>query len=415
MKALFLSVTAGCGHNSAAKSVMSHLEEKGFQCALLDTFEYINPVLSESISKCNFASTKFTPGVYHKLYRLAEKKSKKHSDFSVSKLISSILSKKLIKYISDFKPDVIVCTHVFSAQIVTAMKKKNISVKSIGIITDFTVHPFWEETDLDYYVTANELLNFQVERKGISLDKVLPIGIPIHKKFSKKIGRQEAREILGIEDKTSILIMSGGTGHGSLLKLIRKLDKLDMNFQILSVCGSNKKLKKKIDKFVGEKKVYNYGYIDNVDLMMDAADCIITKPGGLTISESLAKELPLILMKPIPGQEERNAEFLLNNGLAVKITPTFIPEEAVFQLLIKSSKYKNSRDFIKSFGKPDSSKDLGEFIETLVKDNKTKVLSGFHPEVRINKNSNFLKSPLNFILTGQGTAKFSYLSKSREI
>lgn len=364
MRALFLSVTAGHGHNAAAKAVISNLESKGVECKLLDTFEYINPVLSESIAKCNSISTKFTPKVYEKLYNMAEKKGKKDTEFSISKITSSILSKKLIKYIEKYAPDLIICTHVFSAQIVTSIKKK-IPVRSIGIITDFTIHPFWEDTDLDYYITASELLNFQAEKKGIPLDKVIPTGIPIDEKFSVKRDTDEARKILGIGDKTTIFIISGGTGHGSLLKLIHKLDKLNMDFQILSVCGSNKKLKKKIDKFTSRKKIYNYGYVDNIDVMMDASDCIITKPGGLTISESLAKELPIILMKPIPGQEDRNTEFLLNNGLAMKISPTFPADEAVFQMIFKNSKYKKN-SFIKAVGKPDSSKKLGEFIIKLI-------------------------------------------------
>ncbi len=388
MRALFLSVTAGHGHHSAAKAVIANLEERGVECAMLDTFEYITPILSESIAKVNSISTRFTPSVYGNLYRLAEKKEKNNAKFSISKIINSILSKKLIKYIKEFQPDVVVCTHVFAAQIVTALNKRNLVANTIGIISDFTVHPFWEDTDLDYYVTASELLNHQIIRKGIPFEKVKATGIPVHAKFSDKIDRLEARRLLGIEDKTTIFVMSGGTGHGNVFEFICKLDKLGLDFQVISVCGNNKRLKNKIDKFESRKKIYNYGYVDNVDVIMDASNCIVTKPGGLTVSESLAKGLPIILINPIPGQENRNVEFLLNNGLAIKTSPTFPLDEAVFQLMFNDYRQKNLQELIKNIGKPNSSKELGEFIVELISKNKVdenKVFLEFQPK-KNNKN-----------------------------
>jgi processive 1,2-diacylglycerol beta-glucosyltransferase len=362
MRVLFLSVTAGHGHHQAAKAVMNYLEEQNVACTMLDTFEYINPILSESIARGYLISTQFTPAVYGRLYRLAEKKEKNNAKFSISKLTNSILSRKLITYIREYDPDVIVCTHIFAAQIITQLRGKNLRARTIGIITDFTIHPFWEDTDLDYYITASELLHRQAIKKGIPAEKIKATGIPIHMKFSKKISQSEARRILGLEDKTTIFVMSGSMGYGNVVKGIRQLDKLDMDFQIISVCGNNKRLKKKIDKLKTKKKIYSYGFVDNVDVIMDASSCIVTKPGGLTVSESLAKGLPMILINPIPGQEDRNVEFLLNNGLAMKTSPTFPVDEAVFQLMVNEWKQQNLREMIKYIGKPNASKDLGDFI-----------------------------------------------------
>lgn len=362
MKALFLSITAGHGHNQAAKAVMSYLEEKNVECTMLDTFEYINPILSESVAKGYLISTKFTPSVYGKLYRLAEKRDKSDGKISITRLINSILSKKLITFLNEYKPDVIICTHIFSAQIVTYLQKKGLKAKSIGIVTDFTIHPFWEETDLDCYVTASELLNPQALKKGIDISKIYPIGIPIHKKFSSRIDRLEARNMLGIEDKTTLFIMSGSMGYGNVLDIIRQVDHLDMDLQIISVCGNNKRLKHKIDALEHHKKIYNYGFVDNVDIMMDASNCIITKPGGLTISESLAKRIPIIIINPIPGQEDRNVEFLQNNGLAIKLSKTYTIHDALYNLMHNKWRLKNMDELIKYFSKPHSSRDLGELI-----------------------------------------------------
>jgi processive 1,2-diacylglycerol beta-glucosyltransferase len=365
LKVLFLSVTAGQGHNQAGKAAMEPLLDKNVDCVMLDTFEHINPLLKDTISQGYLLSTKLTPALYGRIYRLAEKLESNNIKMSISKLTNSVFAKKLAAYISDYKPDVIVCTHIFAAQILTQIRYKGIMVKSIGIVTDYTIHPFWEETDLDYYIIANELLTRQAVKKGIPEENIKPLGIPIHKKFSKKISREEARAILNIENKDTILVMSGSMGFGKVTGIIRHLDKLDMDFQILSVCGNNATLRGKIDEMQLNKKIYNFGFVYNVDIMMDAANCIVTKPGGLTISESMAKGLPMAIVNPIPGQEDRNAEFLLNNGLAVKITKTFPIDEAVYQLLSNNDKVQTMISRMNKLARPNASEDLADFILSL--------------------------------------------------
>lgn len=362
MKVLFLSVTAGQGHNQTAKAAMECLQEKNVDCILLDTFEYINPFLQKSIDQGYLMSTKLTPSLYGKFYRLAEKLERNNAKMSINKLTNSILAKKLTHYIRSYGPDVIVCTHIFAAQILTQIKSEGPKAKTIGIITDYTVHPFWEDTDLDYYITANELLTRQAVKKGIPEERVKTFGIPIQTKFSHKISASEARATLGIEDKNTIFVMSGSMGHGNVCRIIKQLNKMDLDFQILSVCGNNHSLKKKIDSLKINKKIYNYGFVDNVDIMMDASNCIITKPGGLTISESMAKGLPMALINPIPGQEDRNVEFLLNNGLATKITKTYPVDEVIYQLLSNTDKIQTIISRLNHIARPNAAIDLCDFI-----------------------------------------------------
>ena len=114
------------------------------------------------------------------------------------------------------------------------------------------------------------------------------------------------------------------------------------------------------------RPVYNYGYSDKIDLLMDAADCIVTKPGGLTTSEALAKGLPMIMNNPVPGQEDRNVEFLLNAGAAMKVSKTFPIDDAIYNLFINKERRKNLDGSIKSLQKPDSTMDLVSFIIDLI-------------------------------------------------
>ena len=208
-------------------------------------------------------------------------------------------------------------------------------------------------------------LDFQAEKKQMPLEKIKPFGIPIDEKFAEKMSKTDARKSLGLEDKPTVLVMSGSMGFGKVLKRIKELDVLDVDFQMIVVCGNNKTLKNRVDALITNKKILCYGFADNVDVLMDASDCVITKPGGLTVSEGLAKGLPLILINPIPGQEDRNVEFLLNNGMAQLVTSTYPVDEAIYQLFNNEWKIKNLPDGIKYIGKPHATRDLCEFISEL--------------------------------------------------
>lgn len=369
MRVLFLSVTAGYGHHQAANVIIEYLEDQGIDCKMLDTFEYINPLLGESIEKGYLMSTKFTPGVYGKFYRLADKEEGgEEGKFSVIRLTNSVLSKKLVNFLQDYDPNIIVCTHVFAAQLMTQIKKKGLYYKTVGIVTDFTVHPFWEDTDIDYYIMASEQLNYQAAKKGIAKSKVIAAGIPIHKKFSTKMDKKAARHLLNMEDKTTILIMSGSMGFGNVVENIMRLNRMDMEFQMISVCGNNRSLKEHIDNLEIRKNIYNFGFVNNIDVLMDAADCIITKPGGLTSSEALAKGLPMILSHPIPGQEDRNAEFLVNNGAAMYTSETYPIDEAIYQLFHSKSRLKLLKAAMAEIAKPNSTEDIGNLIISSAKE-----------------------------------------------
>lgn len=373
MKALIFTVTAGQGHNQVAKVLCDNLMAVGVDALSIDAFEYITPVLKETISQGYLVSTKRLPKVYGKGYRMLEKRDQDSHDSVLVKFLNSILARKLIKFVESYEPDVIICTHVFAAIMVSHVASKlQIETKTVGIITDFTMHPYWEDAPMDFYITASELLNNQAEKKGILKNEILPIGIPINPKFSKKMDKSEARTLLGIENKRTVLVMSGSMGYGKIATMVKKLDSSDLDFQIVSVCGNNERLKRRIDNMRLRHKIYNYGFSDQVDIFMDAADCIITKPGGLTTSEALAKGLPIIMANPIPGQEDRNVEFLLNNGAALKTSSTFPVDEALYHMFNNEVRLKNMRECVAFLGKPNATRDFVDFVVELIKKKEEK-------------------------------------------
>lgn len=369
MKVLVLSNTAGQGHNATGKAICDMLNASGAYAEMIDTYKYINVALSDALQNGYLLSTTVLPIIYGKAYRLAEMKPKT-GNYSPTYIFNSILSSKLSEFVIDYAPDVIVCTHVFSAIIANMMKKKNqTNAKIISIITDFTIHPFWQEVDCgDWFVSPSPLINHAAKLRGMDTEKFLPIGIPIHPKFSKKIDKTEARLKLGVDvNKPTVLLMSGSMGYGNIGKHLKRIDALDVDLQVIVVCGSNKHAYKKIKKMSLNKEVHLYGYVNNVEVMMDAADCIVTKPGGLTSSEAMAKQLPMIVVNPIPGQEDRNTEFLQNNGVALKVSETFGIDEALYYLFSNPFRLESIKNTIKFMGKPNATKDLCDFIMNLEK------------------------------------------------
>lgn len=363
MKVLILTVSTGQGHTQTAMAISEYFERRGAECQVLDVYKDTNQLISDSLEKGYLVSTQYATGFYRRAYRMAEKsENSKYHGFHLSRLADSVVRQKLLGHIRAFLPDVIITTHLFAALHLTYMEDEISDIPTFGIVTDFTMHPYWENTNLDYYVTASKLLNFQCARKGIPQYKVLPFGIPVREKFTESLSVEEARHALGIENKTTVLVMMGSMGYGNMAKNIQRIDKIEMDFQLLCVCGKNKRAKRDIERMELTHPVKVFGYVDNVDVMMDAADFMVTKPGGITLSESLVKGIPVILMNPIPGHEDRNMEFLVNNGLGMLVSDTCPVDEAVYQFLQNDWRRENLRKAIRAVSPRNPMKLLGDYI-----------------------------------------------------
>lgn len=369
MKVLICSVTAGEGHNSTARAVRDKFGEMGIACDILDTYKYASPAIAKLISEGYLFVSDKAQLMFGAGYRIAEKR---HSGgVSVARLFNSQFTDEIGEYIRDYSPDAVLFTHPFSGLILDVLKqKKLISVKTVGILTDFTFHPYWEECrHCDYVVVPSPMLLYQARKKGFPDSAVLPLGIPINGKFAKSMSKGEAKCSLGLNPEVkAVLLMGGSMGHGNLASVVKKLDALEApeRFQIISVCGNNEDEYEKIEKYKGKARlsVLNLGFVNYVDRLMDAADIIVTKPGGLTTSESLAKRLPMIIVNPIPGQEARNTAFLLNNGTAMAASKTSPVDELVFSLLGEEGKdrYNEMLRCIDILRRPNSAADVCGFV-----------------------------------------------------
>lgn len=362
MKVLILSVCTGHGHNQVATSIMNRLnEEKNITANVIDVFSYCSRLLGKSISEGYLIATKYAPTYYGTFYRKAEQISSE-ADFSFIAFIDKLLSKKIRFLLEEQRPDIIICTHVFAAKLLGRFSQELSGTIKMGVVTDYTLHPFWEKTILDYIIVPSENVKEEAILKGIAGDKLLPLGMPVHEKFLNKTGKAIARESLAIADKNTILVMGGSMGFGSIDQVISKLDSTDLDFQILCVCGTNNEMREKVQNLRTSKSVFTYGFINNVELFMDAADCIITKPGGITISECLVKQLPMILTSPIPGQEDRNVEFLDKSGAALIINDNLSLEKAVEYFFTSGNAKERMIGNINKIAKPLAVEDICKFV-----------------------------------------------------
>lgn len=376
MKILVLTITAGEGHNATAAAMKEGIDRIGGEevdCKIVDVYKLLNNLLYKTVSKGYLFATKRLQKIYGDFYMLAENRRSNADDPSPMRNANYALARMMKKYIQMYDPDAIVYTHVFAGILLDEIKVRyGLRAKTVGIITDFRVHPYWEEVvHLDYVVCADKRMSYSICKKGFSTDQILPLGIPIHPKFNEDIPKSEARACLGLEDKMTLLVMGGSMGFGNMVDNVETLDTLNIDFQIIVVCGNNKKAYDDLVALKTKKNLYVYGFVDNVDVLMSASDLIVTKPGGLTTSEALAKRLPMIIVNPIPGQEDRNVEFLLNNGAAVATSKTIKLDEAVWMCLHDPTHLNAICQAIEQIRHPESTQRICEFAVKLARENKS--------------------------------------------
>ncbi|MBQ7118959.1 MAG: galactosyldiacylglycerol synthase [Oscillospiraceae bacterium] len=376
MKVLILSITAGYGHHAAAKSVAGALTEKGVEVESVDVYKSVNKLLYWAVDKFYLIFTKYTRKPYSAIYNhLATKKrseKKRHS----SGFLTRYCSKRFEKFVAESQPDVIVCTHVYASLIINDLKRKNkfTDIPTIGIVTDYTMHPFWDCVPFTEYVeVANEIVSEEAKALGIEESKILPLGIPIDKKFTKASEKNDARKALNLPiDKKIVLVMAGSMGYGDIPSIISDIHKYDKDCLVLAVCGNNKKHYKKLTS-LANNNVKIFTFTENINLFMDAADCIITKPGGLSTSEAIAKELPMIFVNPIPGHEEKNLQFFTSNNAGIDATGQLKVYDALYQLFDSPGKLDEIKKQLSALAKPNATDDIANFVISICeKDNRSR-------------------------------------------
>ncbi len=367
-KIMILYITERSGHHSAALALKRAFELKEPLCSVvcINAFRYAFPFVERLIHVLYLAVIKRVPSIWGRMYDNPKlvKRCRGIKDW-----VHSIAIKRMNDLIHRFKPDIVVCTQAFPCGIV-AEYKNNLPVKNrlslIGVLTDFSPHAFWVYENVDYYMVACDESREMLHKRGVGYEKIKVFGIPIDPKFSINQDRSELLANFGFKDTLPIImIMGGGHGLGPIKDIIYELDIAKETYQIIVVCGINIQLYNWLQNTRFKNIIRSFKYTDQIDKLMTLADVIISKPGGITTAEALAKKIPMVILNPIPGQETRNADFLIDKGAAVKIEQ---PQE-IANLLKSLFETSRSKRFLNSFlkgslelSKPNSSCDIADFI-----------------------------------------------------
>ena len=371
MKILIFYASYGGGHLNAAKSINECLKNnyKNVDVELIDCMKYVNKTIEKVTTKAYTEMAKKAPWAWGRIYSDSQKGPLAH----ITTRSNKIMAIKLLKLLREKQPDLIISTHPFGSQMCSYLKRKGkISSKIATIMTDFAPHDQWliGSDYTDFYFVAHDKMKEYLISKGINSSKIFATGIPLSSRFLKKYDRKTILKELNFEDdKKNILFFGGGEfglGKTRTVEIFESFVKYCSDMQIIAIAGKNEKMKNAFDKIVSEYNKSNsvivFEYTSQVPEFMSISDLVVTKPGGLTTTESLASHLPMVIINPIPGQEEENAEFLEKNGIGIWIKKDDNVMKVLDNLFSNPDNLSKMKDNTKKLAKLNSTKDICDIL-----------------------------------------------------
>lgn len=324
MHILVLSCNTGGGHNSAGSAVVESLTARGHTGERVDFLALAGQRVSSIVSGTYVGVVKKAPAVFGVTYQVGRAVSSAEHILGVRSPVYAACAQvipSLERYLKEHPCDAIVAPHTFPALALTEMKRRGMALPlTVAVATDYTCTPFFEEEDCDYTLVPSELCLEEFCRRGISREKLVPLGIPVSEGFQHRVGREEACRMLDLDPgKRWVLLMGGSMGAGHISQLARYLLLLTPDDVHLAViCGSNSKLLRSVSrKFENTGRVKPIGFTDQVARYLEVCELLYTKPGGITSTEGAVMGVPMIHMRPIPGCETRNRQMFTRSGMSV--------------------------------------------------------------------------------------------------
>ena len=344
MKIIIFYASYGGGHLNAAKSINEYILEnyKNVDIELIDCMKYINKTIEKVTTSAYNEMAKKAPWAWGKIYADSQKGPLAH----LSSRSNKIMAIKLLKLLREKNADLIISTHPFGSQMCSYLKRKGkINSKIATIMTDFAPHDQWlvGSDFTDYFFVAHDKMKKYLINKNIPEEKIFSTGIPISTRFTKKYDKEKLLKEFNLQPgKQTILFFGGGEyglGKSKTFNIFENLIQANENMQVIAISGKNPEMKKEFENIIEKHNKSNcvklLSYTNKVPELMSISDLVVTKPGGLTTSESLASCLPMVIINPIPGQEKENAEFLENHGIAVWIRNSN-ESKMIFELLLSN-------------------------------------------------------------------------------
>lgn len=323
-RVLLLSVSAGAGHVRAAQAIAAHANADFGMLDVrhVDMMTLVPGWFRKVYSDLYMKLASGVPEAWGWLYRKTDREPGGSLPQRARRLVQRLCARRLFHLVADFAPDAIVCTHFLPAEVLgTAVSKQALDVPVWVQVTDFDLHQMWVHDGVNGYFVANEELAWRLQALGVDGGRAIVNGIPVMPGFVHRPDRASAAARFSLDPaKTTVLMMGGGSGMGMEAGLVRSLLEQQPDVQLVVLAGRNRTLLATLATMVNEfpDQLRAIGFTDEVPALMACADLAITKPGGLSTSECLVAGLPMLLVNPIPGQEERNAAWLMQEGVALR-------------------------------------------------------------------------------------------------
>jgi processive 1,2-diacylglycerol beta-glucosyltransferase len=356
-KILIVYTNAGAGHRRAAEALYQ-VAAAQFPTAtirILDTLDYATPFLRKHYPGSYLFMVHYCPWLWGLFYYLVDSRFIYPLVRWFRRTTNSLHCQKFENYIQEEKPDLVISTHFLPNEIISHIKRKHGFTTCLATcITDYYPHMFWRDTGVDWYFTPNRDLAERLGKWGVPAERIKDFGIPIMPEFGLEQPVAALRLRLGLTEKFTVLITSGGYGVGPAEELIEQLKRIRRSFQAIVICGNNPKLVADLAHFKDDPghRFQIYGFVDNMHELMSISDVMISKAGGLTTTEAMAKGLPLIVLYPIPGQESSNCDFLLQYRASLRARSPRHARRLVEELLTKPEKVRILKDNIRKLSRP---------------------------------------------------------------
>lgn len=336
MKILITSVSAGAGHTRAAQAIEIAVrrEHPGIQISNVDAMDFVPKPFRKLYVDGYVSMVNRAPALWGFLYDAMDRAEKSSKTSRLMNVVQRANARPLLKHIAEFRPRRIVTTHFFLPQILGKhLGKGGVKIPVDVVVTDYDVHRIWLHDAVARYFVATDAIAFKMEKMGVARSKILVTGIPIVPVFSDLTDRAAILKSLDLEAGTpTLLLMAGGLGMGALAQTVKSLCNFPSKLQIIAVAGKNDALRAELERIDPPSRIRlrSLGFVQNMHELLSIADLVVSKPGGLTTSECFAKGAAMMVVSPIPGQEERNADYILENGAGLKAMSL---EELEFKLV----------------------------------------------------------------------------------
>ncbi len=370
-KVLILSAAVGAGHLRAAEALEKTFKQmNAAEIKNIDVLNYTNPLFRRLYGKAYLDMVNTMPEVLGWMYDSLDKPWENERRRLALDRLNTL---PLVNLLKKEKPDIAVCTHFLPSEIISWLKAKGkVDFPQAIVVTDFDAHAMWLCHHYEQYFVALDETKVHLSKIGIPADKITVSGIPIDPLFAEFKDKYAMREKFSLErDKLTILVSAGGFGVGNIEYLLQALSDLQTPSQIVAICGRNEDLKTKLEKlskekFNNERVTFKpIGFTREMDEYMSAADLIVGKPGGLTTSEAMAKGLIFVVVNPIPGQEERNSDHLLEKGCAIKCNNLPVLAYKIDELVKDKTRFETMQSNVSKFARPNASQTIIERLLSL--------------------------------------------------